>query len=122
MRFAMFCYAPQTGNWTKEMEEAVMEQHNASEARLEAAGKLGPHLRLMPTTTAVTVRAGDEPLVLDGPFAETKEVLLGFWLFDAASLDEAIGIAREFSSHTPYRGGALELRPVRDFDPGSWRT
>jgi hypothetical protein len=54
--------------------------------------------------------------VLDGPFAETKEVLLGFWVFDAASLDEAIGIAREFAGHQP--GGALELRPVMEYDPG----
>jgi hypothetical protein len=116
MRFAMFCYANETGNWTKEMDDAVMEKHNATQARLRAAGQLGPNLRLMPTTTAMTVRGGAEPMVLDGPFAETKEVLLGFWVFDAASLDEAIGIAREFASHTP--GGSLELRPVMEYDPG----
>ena len=54
--------------------------------------------------------------MLDGPFAETKEALLGFWVFDAASLDEALGIAREFASHMP--GGTLELRPVKEYDPG----
>jgi hypothetical protein len=119
MRFAMFCYAPEGVTWTREMDDAIMEKHNATQARLHASGKLGPHLRLMPTTTAVTVRGGPEPMVLDGPFAETKEALLGFWVFEAANLDEAIGIAREFAGHSPFRGGALEVRPVRDFNPGA---
>jgi hypothetical protein len=117
MRFAMLCYAPESTQWRKEDDDAVMEKHNASEARMMAAGKLGPHLRLMPTSAAMTIRAGPgEPLVLDGPFAETKEALLGFWIFEAASLDEALDVAREFSSHMP--GGALELRPLKTYDPG----
>jgi hypothetical protein len=116
MRFAMFCYAPESVRWSKEMDDAVMEKHDATQARLKSSGKLGPNLRLMPTSTAMTIRGGAEPMVLDGPFAETKEVLLGFWVFDAASLDEAIGIASEFASHQP--GGALELRPVMEYDPG----
>ena len=116
MRFAMLCYAPESVQWRKEDDDAVMEKHNATQAGLTAAGKLGPHLRLMPTSTAMTIRGGAEPMVLDGPFAETKEALLGFWVFDAASLDEAIGIAREFASHMP--GGALELRPVKEYDSG----
>jgi hypothetical protein len=116
MRFAMFCYAPETVHWTREMDNKVMEKHDATQARLRATGRLGPNLRLMPTTTAMTIRGGEEPLVLDGPFAETKEVLLGLWVFDAASLDEAIATAREFASHQP--GGSLELRPVMEYDPG----
>jgi hypothetical protein len=117
MRFAMLCYAPDSVRWTKEMDDAVMEKHVASQNKLEAAGKLGPHLRLMPTSAAVTIRAGAEPMVLDGPFAETKEVLLGFWILDCASLEEAIDVAREFSSHSP--GGSLELRPIMDYDAGA---
>ena len=117
MRFAMLCYAPESGLWRKEDDDAVMEQHNATQARMTAAGKLGPHLRLMPTSAAMTIRGGAEPMVLDGPFAETKEALLGFWIFDAASLDEALGTAREFASHMP--GGMLELRPVKEYDPGA---
>jgi hypothetical protein len=116
MRFAMFCYAQESAHWTREMDDAVMEKHNATDARLLAAGRLGPSLRLMPTSTAVTVRGGPEPMVLDGPFAETKEVLLGFWVFDAASLEEAIETAKEFASHAP--GGALELRPVMEYRAG----
>ena len=96
------CFAtpPNPTQWRKEDDDAVMEKHDATQARMMAAGKLGPNLRLMPTSAAMTIRAGaGEPLVLDGPFAETKEALLGFWVFDAASLDEALDIAREFSSH-----------------------
>jgi hypothetical protein len=55
--------------------------------------------------------------VIDGPFAETKEVLLGFWIFDADSRDEAIAVAKEFASHAPH--GSYELRPALDYDPGA---
>ena len=116
MRFAMFCYAPEAVEWRKEDDEAVMAKHMVTQAKLEAAGKLGPNLRLMPTSTAMSIRGGAEPMVLDGPFVETKEVLLGFWVFEAASLDEAIEIAREYASHMP--GGGLELRPVKEFNAG----
>ena len=95
MRFAMFCYAPESVEWRKEDDEAVMAKHMASDASLKAAGRLGPSLRLMPTGTAMSIRGGAEPTVLDGPYVETKEVLLGFWVFDAASLEEAIETARE---------------------------
>jgi hypothetical protein len=116
MRFAMLCYANESIRWRKEADAAVMAQHVASQKKLEAEGKLGPSLRLMPTSAAVTIRAGAEPMVLDGPFAETKEVLLGFWILDAGSLEEAIEIGKEFASHNP--GGALELRPVMEYTPG----
>ena len=49
----------------------------------------------MPTTAATTLRKDETPLVLDGPFAETKEQLLGFYVVDCADLDEALDIARE---------------------------
>ncbi|MGO4831709.1 YciI family protein [Rhizobiaceae sp. 2RAB30] len=116
MRFAMFCYAPESIEWRKEDDDAVMAKHMATDAGLKAAGRLGPSLRLMPTGTAMSIRGGAEPTVLDGPFVETKEVLLGFWVFDAASLEEAIETAREYASHMP--GGGLELRPVKEFAPG----
>ena len=64
------------------------------------------------------MRSGREPLVIDGPFAETKEQLLGFYVVDCATLEEAIEAARELG-----RGetGALEIRPLRLFQPGSRR-
>ena len=116
MRFALLCYSDGSIREDKQLEDAVLAKHHATNARLREAGQLGPNLRLVPPAAAMTVRAGPEPMMLDGPFAETKEVLLGLWVFDAASLDEAIGIAGEFASHMP--DGSLELRPVMEYDPG----
>jgi len=58
--------------------------------------------------------------VIDGPFAETKEQLLGFYLVDCTSLDDALAIARELGQANP--GGAYEIRPVTLFEPGSAAT
>ena len=77
---------------------------------------MGPSLRLLPTTAATTLRKSTEPpLVIDGPFAETKEQLLGFFIIDAADLDEALAIARELGEANP--GGAYEIRPVALYVP-----
>jgi hypothetical protein len=84
--------------------------------RLAAKGKLGPALRLMPSTAATTVRMGGEPVILDGPFAETKEALLGFYLIDCDSLDEAIETAKEIGRDEKV---VFEIRPVRLFVPES---
>ena len=70
---------------------------------------MGPSLRLLPTTAATTLRKSDPPLVIDGPFAETKEQLLGFYLLDSESLDEALAIARELGGANP--GGGLRDPP-----------
>ena len=58
----------------------------------------------------------EPPLVLDGPFAETKEQLLGFYIVNCASLDEALDIARDLGRANP--GGSYEIRPVAAFFPG----
>jgi hypothetical protein len=60
---------------------------------------------LQPTATATSIRAG---VVTDGPFAETKEALGGYYLIEAADLDEAIGIAKQ----VPARFGGVEVRPI----------
>src|SRR3546814_6811990 len=70
------------GALTKEEDDAIMAEHLAVHEKLAAKSRLGPVARLMPTTTATTVRPGHDPLVVDGPFAETKEQLLGFYLVD----------------------------------------
>jgi hypothetical protein len=73
-------------------------------------------VRLLPTTAATTLRKEDPPLVLDGPFAETKEQLLGFYVVDCKNLDEALDVARDLGKANP--GGAYEIRPVGHFTPG----
>ena len=64
-----------------------------------------------------SARKDDPPLVLDGPYAETKEQLLGFYLVDCKNLDEALEVAGELGAANP--GGAYEIRPVGLFVPGS---
>ena len=89
----------------------------AVQDRLAKAGRLGPVVRLMPTSAATTLRKDREPaLVTDGPFAETKEQLLGFYIVDCSKLEEAIEIARDLGRANP--GGAYEIRPVSVFRPG----
>ena len=117
MLYAVICYNSEAvvGAWSKEKDDAVMDHHKGVLAKFAARGKLGPVARLMPTTTATTVRTGREMMVLDGPFAETKEQMLGFYLFDCESLDEVIAAARELVSDH----GAMEIRPVAYFNPGN---
>ena len=117
MLYSILCYNSEAlvGAWSKEKDAEVMAGHEAILKKLAAKGKLGPVARLMPTTTATTLREGREPVVVDGPFAETKEQLLGFYVVDCASLEEAIEIARPLFVD----GGALEIRPVLYFNPGS---
>jgi hypothetical protein len=74
----------------------------------------------MPTTAATTLRESREPMVIDGPFAETKEHLLGFYVLDCASLDDAIDVARRLMVPRVKAGlkGTFEIRPVSVFYSG----
>ncbi|HYE48844.1 MAG TPA: YciI family protein [Azospirillaceae bacterium] len=120
MLYAILCYDSEdvVGAWSKEEDDAVMAKLGAVQKKLAEAGRLGPVARLLPTTAATTVRKGREPLVLDGPFAETKEQLLGFYVVDCASLEEAIETARELARASS-SAGAFELRPLSYYQAGS---
>ena len=123
MQYAILCYHDEkvTCAWSKEHDDEVMAKLGIVQERLAREGKLGPVARLMPTTTATTLRKDREPpLVLDGPFAETKEQLLGFYIVDCASLEEVLDITRELGRANP--GGAYEIRPVGLFFPGATGT
>ena len=123
MQYAILCYHSEdvVGSWSKEEDDAVMARLAAVQEPLLKKGKLGPHARLLPTTAATTLRKDREPaLVLDGPYAETKEQLLGFYIVDCESLDEALGIARDLGRANP--GGAYEIRPVGVFSAGGAMT
>jgi hypothetical protein len=120
MLYAVLCYNSEEAvcAWSKDEEDKVMSDLAAVERKYAAAGKLGPVARLMPTTAATTLRkAPGESFVIDGPFAETKEQFLGFFLVDMETLDEAIAFARELSVANP-GAGAYEIRPLRVFKPG----
>jgi hypothetical protein len=129
MLYAFLCYNSEevVGSWSKEEDDAVMSRLAVVHDRLTAAGKLGPAARLMRTTAATTVRksgrgrrleaSAEPPVITDGPYAETKEQMLGFYVIDCAGLEEALEIARELAQANP--GGAYELRPVSLYLPGS---
>ncbi len=119
MLYAILCYHDEdfVGSWTREQDAAVMEKLAVVQDKLTKQGRLGPVARLLPTTAATTrVRKEDPPLVLDGPYAETKEQLLGFYVIDCKNLDEALDVARDLGAANP--GGAYEIRPVGLFQPG----
>jgi hypothetical protein len=118
MQYAILCYHDEkvTCAWSKEHDDTVMAKLAVVHERLAHQGKLGPVARLLPTTAATTVRSDRDPsLVIDGPFAETKEQLLGFYVIDCVDLEEAIEIARELGQANP--GGAYEIRPIGLFKP-----
>ena len=118
MLYAILCYHDEdfVGSWTKEQDEAVMKKLAVVQDKLTKERRLGPEARLLPTTAAATLRKEDPPLVLDGPYAETKEQLLGFYIVDCENLDAALEVARELGAANP--GGAYEVRPVGVFRPG----
>jgi hypothetical protein len=120
MQYAILCYHDEkvTCAWSKEHDVAVLAKLAVVQERLTRQGKLGPVARLLPTTAATTVRNDREPsLVIDGPFAETKEQLLGFYVVDCADLEEVIALARELGQANP--GGAYEIRPIGLYKPGA---
>jgi hypothetical protein len=118
MLYALLCYNDEdvVWSWTKEEDAAVMGRLAVVHERLVAEGKMGPALRLLPTTAATTLRKHqDPPLVIDGPYAETKEQLLGFYVIDVTGLDAALEVARELAAVNP--GGAYEIRPIALYLP-----
>jgi hypothetical protein len=122
--YAILCYNDEDTvfAWSKEQEDATMARLIAVQTPLAEAGKLGPVARLMPTTAATTLRKGkNEPIVIDGPFAETKEQLLGFYVVDFETLDEAIGFSKELAEANP-GVGSYEIRPLYVFRPGTVAT
>ena len=115
MLYSLLCYNKEdvVWSWSKEEDEAVMNRLNVVHERLVKEGKLGPALRLLPTTAATTLRGGN--LVIDGPFAETKEQLLGFYVIEVENLDAALDVARELSAANPT--SVYEIRPIALYVP-----
>src|SRR5512139_1948687 len=113
MLYAILCYDSEAvvNAWSKEKDDQVMSDLGGVLTKLAEEKRLGPTARLMPTTAATTVRKGKDAMIIDGPFAETKEQLLGFYVIDCATLEEAIEAAKGMSQG----GGSLEIRPLRLF-------
>jgi hypothetical protein len=121
MLYAIICYNDEklVSAWSKAEDDAVMSRLGAITGKLAAAGKLGPCARLVPTTEAKVLRKGkDGPVVTDGPFAETKEHLLGFYLIDCKDIDEAVEIAKDLQKAN-MGPSAYDIRPVLFYAPGA---
>jgi hypothetical protein len=118
MLYAILCYdteatAPDPGG---ERDAAMMKRIAAVEEDLAWQGRLGPVARLMPVRTAKTLRKNQRSTLRDGPFAETKEQLLGFFVVECASEEEAVAAAEALGKATG-SDGAYEIRPIRHFVP-----
>jgi hypothetical protein len=111
MQYLLLIYTPEpTEEPAPEEAQAVMEAYNTFTREIIDRGLFKSGEALQPTTTATTVRVRDgETLTTDGPFAETKEALGGFYLVDAADLDEAIEVAAKIPGA---RFGSIEVRPI----------
>jgi hypothetical protein len=114
MRYLLLIYTNENDgmNATPEQQEAVMAEYYAFGDF--AKDQIIASDALQPTTTASTVRVRDgEMLITDGPFAETKEQLGGYYLVNCANLDEAIAVAAKIPGA---RVGSIEVRPVMEFE------
>lgn len=93
--------------------EALRSAHRAVMTDAAAKGVLLGVDALQPTLTATSVRmTGQKAIITDGPFAETKEQLAGYYLLDCRDLDEAIEWAKRIPTQCKGRSGGVEIRPV----------
>ncbi len=104
-------------SWSPDEDAALMKDLLDVNDRLTREGKLGPAARLGATADAVTLRGPGDGMVIDGPFAETKEQLLGLYVLDCANRDEAIAAARDLKRVNP--SAVYEIRPIMLYRPGA---
>jgi hypothetical protein len=116
MRYLLTIYGDETGfsDAPPEALKAMLDEYGAFTQEVSESGAMVAGEGLEPTNTATTVRVRDgERVVTDGPFAETKEQLGGFYLLECANLDEAIGWAAKIPGA---KAGSIEVRPVMNYD------
>ncbi|MGT2467357.1 YciI family protein [Mesorhizobium atlanticum] len=107
-------------SWTPDEDAALMKELLEVNDRLTRDGKLGPAARLGATAQAVTLRGPGDGMVIDGPFAETKEQLLGLYVLHCAGQDEAVAAARDLKRVNP--SAVYEIRPIMLYLPGAALT
>ena len=116
MKYALLIYASEQdwANQSEEESQAQFQEYMAFTKDIIDRGLMKGGEALQATATATTVRVRDgETLTTDGPFAETKDQLGGFYLFDCTDLDEAIEVAARIPD---VRRGSIEIRPIMDVD------
>jgi hypothetical protein len=115
MRYMLLVYSTEgPDGLPPEEEERIRAGHAAVMDESTRKGALVGAEPLAPTSTATTVRLQDgKAIVLDGPFAETKEQLAGYYIMDCKDLDEAIEWAARIPTECQGRPGCIEIRPLR---------
>ncbi|GAA5785182.1 YciI family protein [Chitiniphilus shinanonensis] len=98
--------------WDDVTEAALQQRHAEVRQALQAEGRLGPALRL--ASGQASVWRGDDDFVLDGPYAETKEQLLGLYVVDC----DSVAAARAVAQGLAFEGGVFEIVPISLFLPG----
>lgn len=117
MLYAVLIYdlEAEVGTLSPDRLDELISRHEKVQGTLAAQNKLGPVVRLMPTTSARTLKQKPESMIVDGPFAETKEQLLGFYVVDCPNEQEAMDAARLIGGACNAR--TLEVRPVHLYYP-----
>jgi hypothetical protein len=118
MHYAILAYhvEEEVASWTPQEDAAVMLDLNKVNERLTREGRLGPAARLGPTEGACVLRGPGKGVVTDGPFTESKEQLLGFYVIDCADREAAIAAARDLRQANP--SAMYEIRPIMLYRPG----
>jgi hypothetical protein len=116
MRYMMLIYSQEDETATPEQLSAVAAGHRALMEDANGRGIFRAADPLEPTSTATTLRVRDgEVLLTDGPFAETKEQLAGYYILDCEDLDEALAWAARIPTGCLGGSGCIEVRPIREF-------
>jgi hypothetical protein len=118
MLYAILAYhvEEEVTSWTPQEDAALMVDLNKVHDRLMQEGRMGPAARLSATSGGCVLRGRGKGVVSDGPFTETKEQLLGFYVIDCADRDAAIAAARDLRAVNPT--AMYEIRPVKLYLPG----
>ena len=116
MQYLLLIYDDESiyGRMSEDERNAFMGEYFTFTGEIQNEGKMLAGNALQPTSAATSVRVRDgEVMVTDGPFAETKEQLGGYFIVDCKDLDEAIEVAKRIPSA---RIGTIEVRPIMEFD------
>jgi hypothetical protein len=118
MLYAILAYhvENEVASLTPQEDAALMAGLNEVHGRLEQDKRMGPAARLGATKGACVLRGPGAGVVVDGPFTESKEALLGFYVIDCANRDAAISAARELRRANP--GAMYEIRAILLYRPG----
>jgi hypothetical protein len=118
MLYAILAYHVEEGiaSWTPQEDAALMLDLDKIHERLNREERMGPAARLGATKGAFVLRGPGKGVVIDGPFTESKEQLLGFYVVDCADRDAVIATARDLRQVNP--SAMYEIRPVQLYRPG----